>query len=55
MGEFDFKITIDKTVKESHIYQIKIENVFNLVQQINKFLPDKYQIGYDDNYFRFLK
>ena len=55
IGEFDFKITINKTVKEFHIYQIKIDDVFNLVKQINKFLPDKYHVGYDDNYFRFKK
>lgn len=55
MGEFDFKIIIDTTENEFHIYQIKIDELFNLVQQINKFLPEKYHIGYDDTYFRFKK
>src|SRR5438045_6842094 len=31
MGEYDFKIIIDKTTREFHIYQIKIDDVFNLV------------------------
>ena len=55
MGEYDFKIIIDKTKKEFHVYQIKIDDVFNLVKQINKYLPNKYHIGYDDTYFRFKK
>jgi len=55
MGEFDLEITFDKTTKEFHIYQVKIDDVFNLVFQVNKYLPDKYHIGYDENYFRFKK
>ena len=55
MGEYDFKIKIGKSTKEFHVYQVKIDEVFNLVQQINRFLPDQYRIGYDDEYFRFKK
>lgn len=55
MGEYDFKLSIDQKSSEFHLYQVRIEEVFNLVKQINNFLPEKYHIGYNDDYFRFMK
>jgi len=52
MLEYDFKITIDGQTKEFHIYQVKIDNIFNLVRQINTLLPEKFKIGYNDEYFK---
>ncbi len=53
MGEYDFAISVNHQSKKFHIYQVKIDAVFNLVKQINLLLPAQYQIGYNDSYFRF--
>ena len=53
MGEYDFDITINDQSKKFHIYQVKIDAVFNLVKQVNLLLPSQYQVGYNDSYFRF--
>jgi hypothetical protein len=42
-------------MKAFHIYQVKIEDVFNLVKQINEFLPEEFDIEYNDRYFRWKK
>jgi hypothetical protein len=55
MGEYDFKISNGEKVSEFHLYQVKIPEVFNLVKQINNFLPEEDQIGYNDEYFRYKK
>ncbi|RZK00599.1 MAG: hypothetical protein EOO46_20985 [Flavobacterium sp.] len=55
MGEFDFKLTVGKATKEFQIYQVYLDSIFNLVKQINIFLPNKYDIGYNAEYFRFKK
>jgi hypothetical protein len=55
MGEYDFEIQLDNKKVKFHLYQIKIDEVFNLVSSINTILPAEYQIGYNDEYFRYLK
>ena len=52
MCEYDFKISIDGQTKEFHIYQVKVNDIFHLVMQINGLLPDKFKIGYNDAYFK---
>ena len=51
MGEFDFILTIDKAQKKIHIYQVKVDPIFNLVAEINKMVPEKFQIEYNNRYF----
>jgi len=51
MGEFNFKINFRKKKYEFNIYQVKIIQVYELVNEINKYLPKKYHIGYDEKYF----
>lgn len=51
-GEFDFVLTIDEVRKKFHIYKVKVDPVFNLIAEINKMLPEKFQIEYNDEYFR---
>ncbi len=51
-GEFDFVLTIDEVRKKFHIYKVKVDPVFNLIAEINKMLPRKFRIEYNDEYFR---
>jgi len=55
MPEFDFEITVNSKIKKFHIYQVKVNDIFNLVKQLNKLVPDNYKIGYTEAYFRYLK
>jgi hypothetical protein len=53
LDEYDFKITMGKKIKAFHIYRVKVDEVFNLVQAINSTLPKEQQIGYNDEYFNY--
>src|ERR1041384_6224570 len=45
VGEYDFTIKIGEKIKAFHIYQVKVDEVFNLVKTINSSLPAEEQVG----------
>jgi len=51
--EYDFTLTVDSTTKVFHIYQTKQDEVFNLVEVVNRCIPKNFQIGYTEEYFRY--
>jgi len=55
MPEYDFRIIRNDETKEFHIYQVKLDEIFNLVAEINKILPKEHRVGYDKEYFRYKK
>ena len=52
LPEYDFTLTIDNDTKTIHIYQTKVDDILYLTKQINLLLPEKYQIGYTEKYFK---
>ena len=54
MFTYSFTFEWNKTVKKVRIYQVKQEEIFNLVEIINHMiiLPEDYKIGYNEAYFR---
>lgn len=51
MNEYEFTISVNDQSKTFRVYMVKIDEIFNLVKQINEFLPGQHKIGYDDVYF----
>jgi hypothetical protein len=55
MAEFDFEITVNSKTKKIHIYQVRVDDILALVKQLNQSLPPDYKLGYNEEYFRYLK
>jgi hypothetical protein len=51
-GDFIFNFIFNDITKEIFIYQVKLDGIYDLVKVINAIMIDKYQIGYNKEYFK---
>ena len=50
--EFDFSFDIDGEKKQVAVFLTRVEELYQLVAEINNFLPKHHKINYDAEYFK---
>jgi hypothetical protein len=50
-AQFIFHFSTDRYDKKVEIYEFKVGTIADFVAAVNKRLPEKYRIGYDEKYF----
>jgi hypothetical protein len=50
--QYDIIIQHDGVMKGFHIERVKVDFLYSFIKEVNQSLPDRFKIGYNDNYLK---
>ncbi|WP_162051352.1 hypothetical protein [Pontibacter pamirensis] len=50
--QYDITVQHDGIMKGFHIERVKVDFLYSFIKGLNQYLPERFQVGYNDNYLK---